>query len=163
MHDSVMAFVQGHIEQLEPDDRTVLEVGSYDVNGAVRGLFAAWPNYLGVDVAEGPGVDVVVYAGQPYPVSDCSVVVSTEMLEHDRRPWITMQHMMDALAGDGTLLLTCRGFNEAGSFPFHNSPDLWRFGPGALEVLAVDIGLKQIRVTPDPQTHGWFLSGKKPL
>ena len=41
------------------EDASVLEIGSYDVNGTVRKLFAAAGHYVGVDLVEGPGVDVV--------------------------------------------------------------------------------------------------------
>ena len=37
---------------------SVLECGSYNVNGSVRGLFAA-REYVGLDWRPGPGVDVV--------------------------------------------------------------------------------------------------------
>jgi hypothetical protein len=37
----------------------VLEMGSYNVNGSVRDMFALAGRYVGVDLVEGPGVDLV--------------------------------------------------------------------------------------------------------
>jgi len=39
----------------------VLEIGACDVNGSVRGLFQAAANYVGVDLQEGPGVDLASF------------------------------------------------------------------------------------------------------
>lgn len=46
----------------------VLEIGSLDINGGVRGLFADCV-YTGIDVAPGPGVDIVCQ-GQDYDAPD---------------------------------------------------------------------------------------------
>lgn len=37
----------------------VLEIGSLDINGSVRMFFPEPARYVGIDVAEGPGVDRV--------------------------------------------------------------------------------------------------------
>ena len=37
----------------------VLEIGSLDINGSVRPLFEDAEYYLGIDMQEGPGVDLV--------------------------------------------------------------------------------------------------------
>ena len=42
----------------------ILEVGSYDVNGAIRNIFPFCNNYLGVDLAEGSNVDIVLDGDQ---------------------------------------------------------------------------------------------------
>jgi hypothetical protein len=42
----------------------VLEIGSYDVNGSLRSLFAKAGEYTGVDLKEGPGVDLVAFGHQ---------------------------------------------------------------------------------------------------
>ncbi len=61
----------------------VLEVGSLDINGSVRGQFTGC-DYIGVDVAPGPGVDVVAQ-GQALDYDDeaFDVVISCECFEHN--------------------------------------------------------------------------------
>jgi SAM-dependent methyltransferase len=65
------------------DGVEVLEIGSLDINGTVRDFFQA-EKYVGVDVAPGPGVDVV---GQGetlrYPSDSFDVAVSAECFEHN--------------------------------------------------------------------------------
>lgn len=64
--------------------RTVVELGARDVNGSVRDLFAA-DLYIGVDIADGPGVDVVCDAADYLPDEPVDLVITTEMLEHAPR------------------------------------------------------------------------------
>lgn len=62
---------------------SVLEIGSLNINGTVRDFFKA-ENYLGVDVAEGAGVDLVIQ-GQDIDAADdwFDCVVSAECFEHN--------------------------------------------------------------------------------
>jgi hypothetical protein len=90
MEQSIM-----HIEALEhisqsfnnwvgdKKDLNVLEIGSLDINGSVRPIFINHARtYLGVDIQDGPGVDLVVDAAgmDTGPVFD--VVVCAEVFEH---------------------------------------------------------------------------------
>jgi len=61
----------------------VLEIGSLNINGTVRDFFSA-DEYVGVDVAEGTGVDVVAH-GQDVDAADnwFDCVVSAECFEHN--------------------------------------------------------------------------------
>lgn len=67
--------------------RRVIEIGSYDVNREIRSLFddLALDEYIGVDLIEGPGVDLVSL-GHEIPVAPESfdVAISVECFEHDR-------------------------------------------------------------------------------
>ena len=38
---------------------SIFELGSYDVNGSIRSIFNNVSKYIGLDLIEGPGVDVV--------------------------------------------------------------------------------------------------------
>ena len=74
----------------------VLEIGSLNINGTVRDFFNA-EEYVGVDVAEGAGVDVVAY-GQEVDAADgwFDCVVSAECFEHNpfwREPFANMIRM----------------------------------------------------------------------
>lgn len=160
MHGSVMAFVGREVEKHRLREKTCLDVGSYDVNGSVRGLFNG--SYTGVDMRAGPNVDHVVNAHDLVPFFGSGVfdvVVCCEMLEHDPAFWMSMRQMGAVLRPGGRLILTTRGLN----FPLHEYPDdLWRFTPSAGHVLAELAGLDKVEVKDDPQASGIFLTGVKP-
>ena len=69
----------------------VLEIGSYDVNGTIRSLFAGSAEYVGVDLTEGPGVDVVSFGHEYTSDKPFDAAISGECFEHD-------PHWADSLA-----------------------------------------------------------------
>lgn len=61
----------------------VLEFGSLDINGSVRPMFTPVASlYVGVDLQEGPGVDVVCGAHEFDSTEIFDVVVCCEVFEH---------------------------------------------------------------------------------
>jgi SAM-dependent methyltransferase len=90
------------------DGSSVLEIGSYDVNGSVRSLFGAAGTYTGVDLVEGPGVDVVAY-GHELDCADGSydIAVSGECFEHDPHWRDTFRNMVRVTRPGGLVAFTC--------------------------------------------------------
>lgn len=135
MHASVMDFLNAKVAELHLDDgRSVVELGSYWVNGSAR---EAWPDtttWTGYDIIDGPGVDVVC-ASHDVPIDDSSVdiVVCVEMLEHDPHPANTFAEIRRILRPEGVLLLTTR----ANGFVHHHPPDHHRFSDDDLKHLAM--------------------------
>lgn len=85
----------------------VLEIGSLDINGSVRTIFAA-KAYTGVDVAPGKGVDVVS-EGQllEYPTGVFDVAISCECLEHNPF-WVeTVSNMIRMTKPGGLVIISC--------------------------------------------------------
>lgn len=85
----------------------VLEIGSLDINGSIRQFFSNC-EYIGVDVGEGPGVDVVC-EGQNYKNEPNSfdTVVSCECFEHNPY-WVeTFLNMISLCKKDGVVIMTC--------------------------------------------------------
>jgi SAM-dependent methyltransferase len=162
MHPSVMAFASEAVDHYALRDLTVLEVGSYNVNGTVRDLFAG--PYLGVDMRPGPGVDEVCNSRALRTLGRTfDVVVSTEMLEHDPLPWVSIRQMADVLHPGGILLLTARGYDERGCFPVHDYPDdLWRFSVEGIVHLLTGCGFDVLEAFSDPEEPGVFAVGRKP-
>jgi SAM-dependent methyltransferase len=106
MHDAAYTFIARTLAALGGcAGLAVAEVGSYDVNGSVRPLFADAARYVGVDMRPGPGVDVVGDAGILEPGA-YDLIVSTEALEHDPDPAATLIAVAAALRSGGALLLT---------------------------------------------------------
>lgn len=86
-------------------DVSVIEIGSLDINGSVRDFFSA-NRYVGVDLAEGPGVDLVG-EGQDIDFEDRSfdVAVSAECFEHNPY-WLETFNNMYRMA-DKFVIFTC--------------------------------------------------------
>lgn len=159
MHASVMDFVRRTVDEYDLSAKSVLEVGSLDVNGSPRSLFTG--DYYGIDTQAGPGVDEQMSAhdlcrpiGRP---QGFDVIVCTEMLEHDTAPWLSVLRMHEVVTPLGYLILTARGYDERGSFPLHDYPsDLWRFSVAGAEWLLRGAGWEPITVERDPEHPGFL-------
>jgi SAM-dependent methyltransferase len=108
-HSSQLQFVE-IVSRAFPEHfegSRVLEVGSLDINGSIRPLFHDC-DYIGLDVAPGPAVDVVCQ-GQEYdaPSFSFDVVVSCEAMEHNPH-WVkTFENMFRLCRPGGLVLMTC--------------------------------------------------------
>lgn len=140
----------------------VLEVGSFDINGSVRGVAEQYApgRYVGVDIAPGPGVDVVCSAGDlvtTFGEASFDVVVTTEMLEHVPDWKLAIMQMKQVLRPGGRLILTTR----SRGFHLHGYPaDYWRFSTEDMgEIFADfdDLCIQSDKVT----SPGVFVAGTK--
>jgi SAM-dependent methyltransferase len=103
MHEAAYQWVAAHV----PEKRAkVLEVGSRDINGSIRPLFDG-SDYTGLDITEGPGVDVVGDVKDHSGKYD--VVVSCEVLEHHPHPQEVIEAAHRLLKRGGTLIVTAAG------------------------------------------------------
>lgn len=165
MHDSVMAWVGATLTQADVQGRTVLEVGSYNVNGTVRPLVEALEpsSYLGVDQTPGPNVDQVVDAerlAEHLGPDSFDVVISTEMLEHAADWKACLLAMAKVLRPGGLLMLTTR----SPGFKYHGYPDdHWRFTVPLMHkaLTAVGLGSHELSRDPDPMSPGVFVWATK--
>lgn len=89
-------------------NKKVLEVGSLDINGSVRGFFVAC-DYTGLDIGPGKGVDLVQPIHEHLKENEYDVVVSTEMLEHDIHWRESLKQMYLDLKKDGLFVFSCAG------------------------------------------------------
>jgi len=87
--------------------RQVMEVGSGEIRGTVRSQFDDC-DYLGVDVATGPGVDRVC-PGQTVdePSESFDVVISCECFEHNPYWLETFVNMLRLLKPGGLCIVSC--------------------------------------------------------
>ena len=85
----------------------VLEIGSLDINGSVRDFFTNC-DYVGIDIGEGKGVDIIC-EGQKFDAPDDSYdqVISCEVMEHNPY-WIeTFNNMLRMCKPGGLVTMTC--------------------------------------------------------
>jgi len=122
VHPSAYEFATTALAEADVKGRRVVEVGAYNYNGSVRGVYEAMgpASYLATDAQPGPGVDLVCAAEiLPYALGDdtADVLISTEMLEHaeDWRGAVTgmVQRALDALDDQDRRQLTVKGSFDA--------------------------------------------------
>ena len=85
----------------------VLDIGSYNVNGCNRSLFEN-SEYTGLDIGEGPNVDVVSLAHE-YSATDgyYDTIISSSAFEHDMYIEQTLKNIVRMLRSGGMFLFTC--------------------------------------------------------
>lgn len=119
----------------------IADVGSLDVNGTLRPLFArkGW-EYTGLDIAAGPKVDIVLPAPYDWPAElqgRFDVVVSTQVVEHVPHPWRWIKSVA-GLAKPGGLVYVC----TPNTIEYHAYPvDCWRIWPDGMRPLLEEAGL----------------------
>jgi len=130
LHSSAMRIGTKFLKNYFNDDMTsILEIGSYDVNGSLRSAQPIGSQWVGIDIEEGPGVDIVLNPSDeiPFPEGHFDVVVATSVFEHDPEFWKTLEKMARAAKPTGFLFI-CAPSNG----PVHRYPlDCFRFYPDA--------------------------------
>ena len=91
--------------------KKVLEIGSLNINGTARDFFKDC-DYIGVDVVDGNGVDLVGIAHELDLGDDYDVIVSCESMEHDPNLDRTIQKIKACLKKGGLLVGTAAGINR---------------------------------------------------
>lgn len=129
--------------------KSVLEVGSYDVNGSLRYIVELMEpsEYTGVDVEEGPGVDMVCQAEgltEKFGREKFDFVISSCVLEH-LRDWKTaVSNMKNVCKPGGTLLIIVPS-----DWPYHAYPyDFWRYSKEDIENIFADCDFLAIEEDP---------------
>lgn len=107
MHDAARSYIQKAVAEHigNTEGLTVLEFGSYNVNGTVRDHFYG-SDFCGVDIRDGRGVDIVCDAAEFDGEERYDVVVSAETLEHAERPKEIIDRAWDSLKPGGLFILT---------------------------------------------------------
>jgi SAM-dependent methyltransferase len=155
-------FAISHIGRDDVQGKSVLEVGSRNVNGSFRDHISYFgpASYTGVDAIPGPGVDRVCPAEElltMFKPSSFDLVVSTEMLEHVADWRLVVSNLKQLLKPGGALVLTTRSYG----FPLHGYPDdFWRFETYDMQPIFSDFLIKVLM--PDPSEPGVFIKAVRP-
>ena len=118
-------FFETYVKSL--NSVTIVDVGSMDVNGSLKEVIPKNSKYIGVDFAEGKGVDKVLKDpyNLPFENNSVDVVVSSSCLEHSELFWLSFIEIIRILKPNGLFYL-----NAPSNGAFHRYPvDCWRFYP----------------------------------
>jgi len=146
-YDKMSEFRRDYLESRRNEPLVILDLGSQDINGSYRPLFAQPPwQYVGIDLAPGPNVDVVLtnpYDWQEIAPESADVIVAGQTFEHTEFFWETMRQITRTLKTNG---LCCILVPSSG--PEHRFPvDCWRMYPDGLRALARYAGLEVIEAS----------------
>jgi hypothetical protein len=103
----VFNWVAQKVGELGPFN-DVCEVGSRNINGTIRPAFGLC-RYIGVDLIDGPDVDVIADFVTWDTAQRFDCVVTTGALEHYPNPAGIVQRAAELLKPSGVLIVTCAG------------------------------------------------------
>ena len=139
------------------ESKTVLDVGSFDVNGTMKPIFKNCRTYVGLDQSEGKNVDIVSSShSMPFVDESFDIIISSSCFEHDPMFWVTFQEMCRIIKTDGYIYI-----QAPSSGPYHAHPvDNWRFYKDSwksLEMWAIhnSYNIKLIENYIDTQDSAW--------
>jgi len=85
---------------------SILEIGSYNVNGTIRDIFVN-QSYVGVDVKKGPCVDII-YDGLNLDIKEkFDLSISCECFEHNPYYLENFKKMIELTKNNGVVVFTC--------------------------------------------------------
>lgn len=141
-----MEFLVKYYERFYSKDKehvNVLDIGSYDMNGTYKNLFAEKTySYTGLDMSAGPNVDVVpndIYDWkEEFEDASFDLVISGQVFEHVEYPWRTMEEICRVLKPSGFCIIIAPNAGVE-----HKAPkDCYRYFADGLAALAKWAGLK---------------------
>ena len=114
---------------------SILDVGSMNINGSYRPIFKNDKiKYIGVDLTNGKGVDIVLkdQYRYPFPPESVDVVISGQTFEHCEFFWEAFVEMARVLKKEGYIFLIAPSSGFIHRYPV----DCYRFNPDSYTALA---------------------------
>ncbi len=153
--DKMLAFRETYLESRKDEQLSILDLGSYDVNGSYREYFEVYSwRYRGIDMVVGENVDIVLqdpYNWREISSGSADVLISGQAFEHIEFFWLTMLEIARVLKPAG---LCCLIAPSGG--PEHRYPvDCWRFYPDGFAALARFASLEVLEVHSQNGTTGY--------
>jgi len=157
-----MAFGKNNLNQKDIENKNVIEIGSYNVNGSIRGYVESLKpqKYIGTDMREGPCVDVCCNASDlidKFGKETFDVVISMETLEHIELWQLAISNFKNICKTNGIILLTTvsKGYGK------HDYPsDYWRYEISDLEHIFSDCVIE--KTEGNDRNHTVFIKVRKP-
>ena len=110
-HPQQLDFIKNFSDLIHAEKKRaifdILEIGSYEVNGSLRKYFLN-SNYLGIDLANGPGVDKVLDGSKIESLNrKFDIIISSECFEHASNWKEIFRAMINCIKDEGYVIMTC--------------------------------------------------------
>jgi SAM-dependent methyltransferase len=162
MHPSSMATVSRFSQTYlsKGSELKIIDIGSLDINGSYKHIFDndLW-EYIGIDIKEGPNVDLILRNPYLLPFDDNSIdiIISGQAFEHMEYPWLMMGQVSRVLKVEGYCCIVVPSAGAA-----HESPDCWRILPDGMKAMADLCGLTIVELGSSGGTwNDTYLIAKK--
>lgn len=136
-------FAKFAYEYMAQSGTRLLEIGSREVSGhSRRNLFPNAAEYIGIDILQGPGVDMVLDAhelSRTFPAAHFDGIFSFSVFEHLVFPWKVVLEINRLLRIGGYCFVSTHP-----AWPPHELPwDFWRFpGEGLKAMFSAPLGFE---------------------
>ena len=146
MHDNSKLLFTRHALPFFTRGVRVLEIGPDHVPSTYQQMVAAERSRDGpavwetVDLASRPGMTHAATNEYAFPIPEAcyDVVVSGQVMEHVRKPWLWLRELARVCRAGGHVLTI-----SPVSWPYHEAPvDCWRAYPEGMRALYEDAGLE---------------------
>lgn len=155
-------FTVLNLTRKEVENKQILDMGCFNVNGSVRPFVESLKpkKYVGVDIKSGLGVDIVCKAEDTLKMfgkESFDVVLSTDLLEHVNNWRAVVSNMKNLCKPNGVILATTcmQGFQYHG-YPY----DFWRYSPSDMQQIFFDCELQKME--KNDVNYDIFIKVKKP-
>jgi SAM-dependent methyltransferase len=138
MDDMSYSLMEYFVEKYVRGDKLSLcDVGSLDINGTFKDLFKSH-DYIGVDITEGPNVDVVSKDSYRYPFEDgkFDVVISGSTIEHVKDIFSWIKELVRITKNGG---LICVVGPTVLRIQHRHPVDCWRIYPDGMRYLLGEV------------------------
>ena len=130
MHESAMKHGKYFFQTYCAGDFTgkvIVDVGAQDVNGSLRTYSPKGATYIGVDFAEGCGVDIIINDpySLPFEAESVDIIVCSSVFEHSDFFWLLYLECLRILKPSGLLYVNAPSNGMVHRYPV----DSWRFYP----------------------------------
>lgn len=161
-HVSCITFGIKSLKREDIKGKKIIEIGSCDVNGSIRSVVESLDplEYTGVDIKEGPGVDIICNAEnliEKFGENSFDVVISTELLEHVKDWKKVIMNIKKICKPGGIMLITTRSYG----FTYHSWPyDFWRYELEDMQNIFSDCEI--LKLEKDKDFPGVLIKLRKP-
>ncbi len=135
MHDSSKRIMGNFLQTLPKQKIKIIDIGSYSVCGSYKDLMNSEWEYIGLDMINGPNVDIVpkdIYDWKEIEEESFDVVISGQAFEHIPYPWKTIEQINKIVKKGGLICIIAPSSGREHKYPI----DCYRYYPDGFRALA---------------------------